>query len=97
MCVIYENSPSENHRETLQLTMPDDDRIVPSFYYKSSEFSGNPISMKYMLRIEVKVRGFFKDFNLNIAIIVHAKKRYIAPSNEDEAPPPSYDVAIATH
>ncbi len=87
----------ENYRETLQLTIPDDDRIIPSFYYMPPAFSGKPISVDYMLELEVKTHGFFKNFNLNIPIVLHSREMYMAPPNEEEAPPPSYDFAIATH
>jgi hypothetical protein len=88
----------QNYRETLQLTIPEDNRIIPSFYYMPPTSSRKPIAVKYMLELQVKIHGFFKDFNLNIPIVLHSREMYMAPPpNEEEAPPPSYDFAIATH
>lgn len=86
----------ENYRETLELTIPDDDRIIPSFYYMRPEFSGNPIAVEYILKLGVKTHGFFKDFVLNIPIVLHSMEMYMVPPSEEEAPPPSYEFAIAT-
>jgi len=64
----------ENYRKTLQLKIPDDDRIIPSFYYMSPAFSREPISVEYMLKLEVKTHGFFNDFTLNLPIRVQSTK-----------------------
>jgi hypothetical protein len=87
----------ENYRKTLQLTIPDDDRMIPSFYYMPPAFSGKPIAVEYMLKVGVKTHGFFKDFILNIPIFLHSMEMYMQAPNEEEAAPPSYDFAIATH
>ncbi len=87
----------ENYRKTLQLTIPDDNRIIPSFYYMPPGRSRNPIAVKYMLKIKVKTRGFFNDFILDLPISVHSMEMCMPSSNEEEEPPPPYDVAIATH
>jgi hypothetical protein len=86
----------ENYHDTLELTIPDDHRIIPSFYYMPPGFSGKPIAVEYMLKLGVKTHGFFKDFILNIPIVLHSMEIYVAPPNEQEAPPPSYEFAIAT-
>jgi len=87
----------ENYRETLQLTIPDDDRMIPSFYYMPPAFSEKPIAVEYMLKVGVKTHGFFKDFILNIPIVLHSMEMYMQAPTEEEAAPPSYDFAIATH
>jgi hypothetical protein len=86
----------ENYRETVQLTIPDDNRIIPSFYYMSPELSNEKIVVEYMLKLKVQISGFFNDIILNIPIRVHSMEMYMVSSNEQEAPPPSYEVAIAT-
>ena len=86
-----------NYRETLQLVIPNDNRIIPSFYYMPSGHPRKPIVVKYMLEIKVKTHGFFNDFALALPIGVHSVEMYMPSSNEEEAPPPSYDIAIATH
>lgn len=87
----------KNYRETLQLAIPNDNRIIPSFYYMPSECSRQPIAVKYILEIKVKTFGFFNDFVLALPIRVHSIEIYMPSSHEEEEPPPSYDVAIATH
>jgi len=87
----------ENHHETLKLTIPDDDRIIPSFYYRYPTFSEKPIAVEYTLELGVKTHGFCKDIILNIPIVLHSREVYMAPPNEEEAAPPSYDFAIASH
>jgi hypothetical protein len=87
----------ESYREALQLTIPDDDRIIPSFYYMLPTFSEKPIAVEYVLKLKVKTHGFFKDFILNIPIVLRSMEMYRPTLDEQEAPPPSYDVAIATH
>ena len=88
---------SKNYWQTLSLNIPDDGRIIPSFYYMSSEFSGKPITVEYKLRLQVKIHGFSKDFNLNIPIVLHSMKICMELHNEEVAPPRTYDLAIATH
>ena len=83
--------------ETLQLAIPNDNRIIPSFYYMPPECSRQPIAVKYMLKIKVKTYGFFNDFVLALPIGVHSIEMHMPSSHEEEEPPPSYDVAIATH
>ena len=48
----------ENYREMLQLAIPNDNRIIISFYYMSWEFSKKSVSVDYMLKIEVKPMAF---------------------------------------
>jgi hypothetical protein len=86
----------EYYRETVELTIPDDDRVIPSFYYMPSTFSGKPIAVEYMLKLEVKIHGFFKNFILNIPVNLQSMEIYMEASNEEEAPPPSYDFVVAT-
>jgi hypothetical protein len=85
----------ENYRETLQLTIPNDNRMIPSFYYMPPGYSRSPIAVQYRLKIKVKTHGFFNDFILDLPIRVHSIGMYMPSSNEEEAPPPSYEVAIA--
>jgi hypothetical protein len=71
--------------------------MIPSYYYMPPGYSRSPIAVKYILKIKVKTHGFFNDFILELPIRVHSIGMYMPSSNEEEAPPPSYEVAIATH
>ena len=81
----------EDYREILQVTIPNDNRIIPSFYCIPPGRPNKPIAVKYMLKIKVKMNGFFNDFILDLPIRIHSMEMY----NEEETPPPPYDVAIA--
>jgi hypothetical protein len=85
----------EHYQETLELKIPTDNRVIPSFHYMPSTFSEQPIAVQYMLKLEVKIHGFFKNFILNIPIVVHPKQTYMEAPEEEEAPPPSYDFVVA--
>jgi len=87
----------ESYREALQLTIPDDDRIIPSFYYMLPTFSEKPIVVEYVLKLKVNIHGFFKDFILNTPIVLRSMEMYMPPLDEQEAPPPPYHAAIAKH
>ena len=80
----------ENFRDTVQLRIPDD-YIIPSFYYMTPRSTTRPIVVTYMLRIKAKINGLFNDFILDLPIRIHSMEIY----NEEEAPPPPYEVAIA--
>jgi len=81
----------ESYRETVELTIPTGYQVIPPFYYIPSAFSGKPIAVEYMLKLEVKIRGFFKNPILNISVVLRSNQTYM------EAPPPPYDLVVATH
>ncbi|UJR17749.1 hypothetical protein I4U23_004647 [Adineta vaga] len=78
----------EHYHETLELAIPVDNFIIPSFYYISPKFSEKPISVEYMIKIEAKFHGFFKNFIVNIPIIIQSTQIFIEI-------PPSYEAAVA--
>ena len=86
----------KHYHETLELTVPPEYPIIPSFYYMLSTSSRRPISVEYQLKVEVKIHGFFKNFTVKVPIIIHSKQPYMdAPNQEEEAPPPPYDFVLA--
>jgi len=87
----------ESYCEALQLTIPHDDRIIPSFYYMQPTFSEKPIVVEYVLKLKVRAHVFFKNFILNIPIVLRSMEMYIPPPDKQEVPPPPYHVAIAKH
>jgi len=86
-----------NYHDTLQFTIPDDNRMTPSFYYTPQWSTGDPIALVYMIKLKVRINGLFKDITLKLPISVHSKEMCMISPKEEEAPPPSYDVPIATH
>lgn len=86
----------EYYHETLKLTIPNDDRIISSFYYMPPTSSEKPIIVEYMLKLEVKMHGFFTNFILNIPIVLHSREGYINISMEEDVspPPPPYDFVV---
>jgi hypothetical protein len=80
----------EHYHETLELTIPMDYGVIPTFHHMSPTFSGKPIAVEYMLKLEVKIHGFFKNFILNIPVVVHSEQ-----TNIEEVAPPPYAFALA--
>ena len=73
----------ENYRDTLQLTIPNDNSIIPSFHYMPPGCSRHPIAVQFMLKIKEKTNGLFNDFILDLSIGVHSMEMY------------NYEVALA--
>ncbi|CAF0894625.1 unnamed protein product [Adineta steineri] len=84
----------EHFRETLKLAIPADNRIVSSFHYLSPTFSNKPIAVEYMIKLEVKAHGLFKNFIVNIPIVIQSTQMHMEIPNQDEEQLPSYDAAI---